>query len=351
MNVAVIILNWNTKDYLRRFLPPLVESVEYFNALSLQTDGDKAEIVVADSASADGSVAFVNESFPEIRTIPLDRNYGFTGGYNRAIEQLARENKYDLYILLNSDIEVGKNWLVPLVEWMKNHPECAACGPKLHNWYRKDQFEYAGAAGGLIDRFGYPFCRGRIMKKLETDRGQYDTPADVLWVTGAALVVRAEVWRNLGGLDDRFFAHMEEIDLCWRMQLAGWKVTVVPESTVWHLGGGTLPSDSPQKLYLNYRNNILLLENNLAPTIGRRKAAARIFFRKILDGAAAAVYLLSFKPDCFKAVLRAHRDAGMLKRQRSQSGSPVNTHVTGLYRGCMIPRAVLGLKIDTEFKI
>lgn len=304
MYVAVIILNWNTRDYLRRFLPPLVESIEYFNALSLQTGGDKAEIVVADSASADGSVAFVNESFPDIRTISLDRNYGFTGGYNRAIEQLARECKCDLYILLNSDIEVGKDWLVPLVDWMKNHPECAACGPKLRNWYRKDQFEYAGAAGGLIDRFGYPFCRGRIMKKLETDRGQYDTPADVLWVTGAALAVRAEVWRNLGGLDDRFFAHMEEIDLCWRIKLAGYAVVVIPQSVVFHLGGGTLPASNPRKTYLNFRNNLLLLHKNL-PDSSRKK---RLLVRRLYDALAWVKFVVSLDFADASAVLRAHRD-------------------------------------------
>ena len=304
------------------------------------------------------------EKFPSVRRIPLDKNYGFTGGYNRALKMLcdnpsedsapasgetARCIPYDLFILLNSDIEVTRDWLRPLAEWMKEHPECGACGPKLHSWYERDMFEYAGAAGGWIDRFGYPFCRGRVLGKVEKDSGQYDTPADVLWVTGACLAVRASVWNSLEGLDDRFFAHMEEIDLCWRMQLEGWKVTVVPESTVYHLGGGTLPKNSPQKLYLNYRNNILLLDNNLARTIGRRKAALRVFCRKILDGCSAMVYLLSFRMDFFRAVWRAHRDASRLIAEKRSGNDAPDSHgrhsVAGIYGGCMIPRALLGIKI------
>ena len=355
MKVAIVILNWNTKDYLRRFLPPLIDSVAAFNADA----SNRAEVIVADSASTDGSMSMMEEEFPSVRRIPLDKNYGFTGGYNRALKELsdrpsadegsatASGTPYDLFILLNSDIEVMRDWLRPLVRWMSGHPECGACGPKLHSWYERGKFEYAGAAGGCIDRFGYPFCRGRVLGKVETDKGQYDTPADVLWVTGACLAVRASVWNSLGGLDDRFFAHMEEIDLCWRMQLAGWKVTVVPESVVYHLGGGTLPQNSPQKLYLNYRNNILLLDNNLARTVGRRRAVLRIFFRKILDGCSAAVYLLELKPAWFKAVWRAHRDAGKLiaKKAVRESGSSGSHPVAGIYDGCMIPRALLGIKI------
>lgn len=385
MKIAVVILNWNTADYLRRFLPPLLDSAAFFNGDGSTWAGDgktgaedrdagtekgnaalsdnfrdSAEIVVADSGSTDGSLEVLEKEFPSVRRIPLGKNYGFTGGYNRALDCLG--DAYDLFVLLNSDIEVTRDWLRPLAEWMKSHSDCGACGPKLHSWYKRGCFEYAGAAGGLIDRFGYPFCRGRVMGRVEADCGQYDTPADVLWVTGACLVVRAEVWKALGGLDDRFFAHMEEIDLCWRMQLAGWKVTVVPESTVFHLGGGTLPQNSPQKLYLNYRNNLLLLEKNLAPTIGRRKAALRIFLRKILDGCSAAAYLLTFRKDFFSAVWRAHRDAAKLLsekrneprragngKKRTVAGlyNETGRTVAGLYGGCMIPRALLGLKIRT----
>lgn len=378
MKIAVVILNWNTKDYLRMFLPPLLDSVAMFNGgvsgleTSLaengarQADGqpDWAEVVVADSASTDGSMEMMAEKFPSVRRIPLEKNYGFTGGYNRALKMLcdnpsediapasgetARSMPYDLFILLNSDIEVTRDWLQPLADWMKEHPECGACGPKLHSWYERDMFEYAGAAGGWIDRFGYPFCRGRVLGKVEKDSGQYDTPADVLWVTGACLAVRASVWNSLEGLDDRFFAHMEEIDLCWRMQLEGWKVTVIPESMVYHLGGGTLPKNSPQKLYLNYRNNILLLDNNLARTIGRRRAALRIFCRKLLDGCSAMVYLLSFRMDFFRAVWRAHRDASRLIAEKRSGNDAPDSHgrhsVAGIYGGCMIPRALLGIKI------
>lgn len=370
MKIAVVILNWNTKDYLRRFLPPLLDSVSWFNAGETE---DWAEVIVADSASADGSIEMLSRDFPKVRRIPLDRNYGFTGGYNRALKELsvntaetgtpdsARElgsrGDFDLFILLNSDIEVTQIWLRPLAEWMKSHPDCGICGPKLHSWYEREKFEYAGAAGGLIDRFGYPFCRGRVLGKTEVDKGQYDSPADVLWVTGACLVIRARLWDSLGGLDDRFFAHMEEIDLCWRMQLEGWKVTVVPDSVVYHLGGGTLPQNSPQKLYLNYRNNLLLLDNNLAQTIGKRRAGLRILVRKILDGCSAAVYLLTLKPAYFKAVWRAHRDARMLiaEKRNDLQGAMGNgprrqdskTHsVIGIYDGCMIPRALLGMKIQ-----
>ena len=237
MKTAVVILNWNTEGFLRDFLPGLLQSVR---------NVEGAEVIVADNASSDGSMTVMKEMFPQVRTIAFDKNYGFTGGYNRAFEQIDSE----YFVLINSDIEVPQDWLGPLVDWMDTHPECGACAPKLHSWQEREKFEYAGAAGGYIDLFGYPFCRGRVLKRLETDMGQYDTPADVFWATGACLMVRSSLYRRLGGLDERFFAHMEEIDLCWRMQLEGFKVTVVPESVVYHLGGGTLPASSPFKLFL-----------------------------------------------------------------------------------------------------
>ena len=245
MKTAVVILNWNTEDFLRKYLPGLINSVSSI---------DGAEVIVADNDSSDSSLELMKTLFPSVRTIELEKNFGFTGGYNKAFEQIDCE----YFVLINSDIEVPENWLQPLIEWMDNHPDCGACAPKLHSWYQRDKFEYAGAAGGYIDKFGYPFCRGRIMKRLETDRGQYDTVENVFWATGACLMVRSSVYRKLGGLDNRFFAHMEEIDLCWRMQLEGWKVTVIPQSVVYHVGGGTLPASSPYKLYLNYRNNLLM---------------------------------------------------------------------------------------------
>lgn len=312
MKTAVVILNWNTEDFLRKFLPGLIRSCE-------KVEG--AEVVVADNDSSDDSMMVMKEVFPQVKAIQFEKNLGFTGGYNRAFKEIDCE----YFVLINSDIEVTDNWLEPLVEWMDSHPDCGACAPKLHSWQERDKFEYAGAAGGYLDCFGYPFCRGRIMKRLEIDNGQYDSPQDVFWATGACLMVRSEVYRNLGGLDDRFFAHMEEIDLCWRMQLQGWKVTVVPEAVVYHVGGGTLPASSPFKLFLNYRNNLLMLDNNLAKTFaleeyrksnsikkaaakGWRRAQRRILARKCLDWISAAVYLLTFQFKCVKSVFNAHKE-------------------------------------------
>ncbi|MGM9736402.1 MAG: glycosyltransferase family 2 protein [Candidatus Cryptobacteroides sp.] len=320
MRIAVVILNWNTEGFLKRFLPGLLSSVEMVEG---------AEVVVADNASTDGSMQVMREMFPQVRTIVFDRNLGFTGGYNEAFRRIVTEapkdEAPDYFVLINSDIEVGGKWLSPLVEWMDSHPLCGACAPKLHSYQRREMFEYAGAAGGYIDRFGYPFCRGRVLSKVEEDFGQYDSPEEVFWATGACLMVRSSVYASLGGLDDRFFAHMEEIDLCWRMRLRGYSVNVVPSSVVWHLGGGTLPSSSPMKLFLNYRNNLLMLSNNLpthfaveefrggavaseAARKGVRRARKRIFGRMVLDGMSAAVYLLTFKMESFKAVVRAHKE-------------------------------------------
>lgn len=327
MKTAVVILNWNTKEFLEKFLPPLIES----------TEGLDAEVIVADSASTDASMEMMSEKFPKIRQIRLEKNYGFTGGYNRALSLVDAE----YYVLINSDIEVPKNWLSPLIEWMDTHPECGACGPKLHSWYDRDMFEYAGAAGGYLDRYGYPFCRGRVMSKIEKDTGQYDIPANVLWVSGACLMVRSSLWNSLGGLDDRFFAHMEEIDLCWRIQLSGFKVTVVPSSVVYHIGGGTLPKKSPYKLFLNYRNNLLMLENNLPKTIGRKRARRRILTRMILDGMSGIVYLITGKWESFKAVVKAHREYRKLRRRTDEDA---HANIDGLVNYWMIPRNLLFLQ-------
>ena len=321
MKTAVVILNWNTKDFLDRFLPGLIESSDA-----------STEVIVADSASTDGSMELLNDKFPGIRQIRLEENYGFTGGYNRAFKavcELPEASDLEYFVLINSDIEVPEGWLDPLVSWMDAHPECSACAPKLHSWFEKDSFEYAGAAGGLLDKFGYPFCRGRVMKRLEKDEGQYDIPAKVFWATGACLMVRAADFASMGGLDDRFFAHMEEIDLCWRLQLEGKEVWVVPESVVYHVGGGTLPNDSPWKLKLNFRNDLLMLDNNLAKTYSLdlvyrmeprkaaakavRKAACTIRTRLMLDCLSAAVYLISGKYGYFQSVVDAHREFKRLR--------------------------------------
>ncbi len=329
MKTAVVILNYNTRNYLEQFLPGLLASCE----------GLDAQVIVADNASADSSADFMQSHFPEVPLIVLEKNYGFTGGYNRALQMI----EADYYVLINSDIEVPKGWLGPLVEWMDSHPECGACGPKLLSWHQRDTFEYAGAAGGLLDRYGYPFCRGRIMQKVEKDHGQYDQPADVLWCSGACLMVRSSVWKALGGLDDRFFAHMEEIDLCWRMQLRGWKVTMVPSSYVYHIGGGTLPNESPFKLRLNYRNNLLMLENNLPSTLGSRfKTRIRIFTRMCLDGLSALVYLLKGKWSFFRAVIQAHLEYRRLRRPGEMI--PNARKPDGLYKGWIVPVGLFGKK-------
>lgn len=344
MHSAIVILNWNTVDYLRSFLPGLLDSVK---------DAD-AEVIVADSASTDSSMAMMQSEFPSVRRIELDKNYGFTGGYNRALAGIDA----DLFVLMNSDIEVTPDWFKPLADWMESHPDCGACAPKLHSWYDRDSFEYAGAAGGRIDRWGYPFCRGRVMNRLEKDEGQYDSPADVFWASGACLMVRSSLWKQLGGLDDRFFAHMEEIDLCWRMQLEGCRISIVPESLVYHIGGGTLPKSSPWKLKLNYRNNLLMLDNNLAksfvagglsPRKALRKARRIIFLRMILDGGSALMYLLTGKASYFKAVIEAHREFKRLRRGSdaaqlanwAEQLPPEGICIEGRYSGSMILASIL----------
>lgn len=359
---AIVILNWNTRDYLRKFLPGVLASA--LCAPDGDCSGSEHEVIVADNASTDGSMELMAQMFPKVRTISMDRNLGFTGGYNKALESL--EGQFEYYLLLNSDIDVPRRWLGPLMEWMESHPECGACAPKLHSWDRKDMFEYAGAAGGLLDRFGYPFCRGRLMKAVEKDKGQYDShPNEVFWVSGAAFLVRSAIWHRMGGLDDRFFAHMEEIDLCWRMQLAGYSVCVVPESMVLHLGGGTLPAASPFKLKLNFRNNLLLLDNNLAKSYGSqilrktgkvdvaahkgwKKAGRTIFLRMILDGASAMIYLLTFRPKYFRAVLDAHEefrklrtgmDEAQLWKWLQKHGADADIH--GWYRGWIVCDSLL----------
>ena len=331
MKTAVVILNYNTRNYLRQFLPALIRSVEDMDA----------EVIVADNASSDGSVQMMKEEFPQVRLLEFSAKYGFTGGYNRAFDGL----QADYYVLINSDIEVPRGWLEPLVEWMDSHPECGACGPKLISWNDRTSFEYAGAAGGYIDRYGYPFCRGRILQKLEKDNGQYDKAENVLWCSGACLLVRRGVWDEIGGLDERFFAHMEEIDLCWRMQLRGWKVTNIPLSEVYHIGGGTLPNESPFKLRLNFRNNLLLLENNLPSTFKAQgskhpecRAKRRILVRMILDGCSAVVYLLKGKWSFFRAVIQGHREYRNLRIPGPVTDSP--SVPEGLYKGWIVPKGL-----------
>jgi hypothetical protein len=286
--VGVVILNWNGRYWLEKFLPSLVAN----------TSVELAEVIIADNGSSDDSIKFLKENFSQIRTIILDENYGFTGGYNKALAKL----NHEYFVLINSDIEVSPNWLEPLVRMADSDQKIAACQPKILNYNAKAYFEYAGASGGFIDVLGYPFCRGRILSHTEKDKGQYDDAQKVFWATGACLFVRAEVYKTLGGLDENFFAHMEEIDLCWRMQNAGYDIWVAPLSKVYHVGGGTLQAVNPQKTFYNFRNNLLMiLKNN-----SFFKAYLIILTRLILDGLAAVKFLMSGKLSHVWAILRAH---------------------------------------------
>lgn len=246
--IAVVILNWNGRKMLEQFLPSVIAYSQ-----------EEAEVIVADNASTDDSLQLLQERFPEVRVIVLDQNYGFADGYNQAFQQVEAE----YFVLLNSDVKVVPHWLSPLVMFMDSHPDVAACQPKLLSFFDEGSFEYAGASGGFIDRLGYPFCRGRIFDTVEKDNGQYDDNCDVLWATGACLMVRAKDYWEAGGLDGRFFAHNEEIDLCWRFRMLGHRVVCLPESKVYHVGGGTLPKNNPRKTFLNFRNNLTMLYKNL----------------------------------------------------------------------------------------
>ena len=286
--VAVVILNYNGKKFLEEFLPNVIAN----------TDAALAEIVVADNASTDGSKEFMRERFPEIRLVDNGSNGGFATGYNLALRQIEAE----YYVLLNSDIEVTPHWVEPVIELMDANPNVAACQPKILSYYEKEKFEYAGASGGFIDRYGYPFCRGRVFQHLEEDHGQYDDPCEVFWATGACMFVRAELYHRHGGLDDSFFAHMEEIDFCWRMKNLGYQIYCCPQSKVYHIGGGTLPKSSARKTYLNFRNNLSLLYKNLPSN----RVLVVLVYRILLDWVAALKFLFGGGFADFWAVIRAH---------------------------------------------
>lgn len=288
--IAIVILNWNGRQMLEKYLPSVITY-----------SCDEADIYVADNASTDDSVAFLQQHYAsEVKLIRLEKNWGFAEGYNRALSEIQSE----YYVLLNSDVEVTHHWLTPLVEFMDSHQEVAACQPKLLSATNKDFFEYAGASGGFIDRYGYPFCRGRLFSTVEEDRGQYDYQQEILWATGACLFIRAKDYMSVGGLDARFFAHSEEIDLCWRLCLRGRKIYCIPESAVYHVGGGTLPKGNPMKTFLNFRNNLTMLYKNL-PEEELKPVMHR---RWILDYIAAwQMLLLERNWGDFKAVYRARR--------------------------------------------
>lgn len=324
---AVVILNWNGRQHLEQFLPSVVAHTP-----------QQVRIIVADNGSTDDSVAFLAQHYPAIEIIRLERNYGFAEGYNRALEQVDAE----FFILLNSDVEVTAGWVEPLVATLTNNRSVAAVAPKLRSYGNRDHFEYAGAAGGYIDVLGYPFCRGRILSTLEQDKGQYDTAQEVFWASGAAFCCRADVFRMLGGFDADFFAHMEEIDLCWRMQLQGYKIMVEPHSTVYHLGGGTMPNESPRKLYLNYRNNLSMLFK-CAPTWQRILVAVA---RPVADMLSALIYLLRGDKALAKATIEAYRDLfalhGELNKRRKAVRSACKAESDRIYRGSIVMRYAVG---------
>jgi len=285
MKIAVVILNWNGKPFLEKFLPNVVEC-----------SADVAEVIVADNASTDGSVDFLKQHFPTIRLIQNAENGGFSKGYNDALKQIDA----DYFVLLNSDIEVTKNWIQPVIDLMESDSKIAVCQPKIRSYHEREKFEYAGGAGGFIDKFGYPFCRGRIFDTTEIDTGQYDDVCEIFWATGAAMFVKASIYKEFGGLDEDFFAHMEEIDFCWRVKNAGYKVMYCPDSTVFHVGGGTLPKSSSRKTYLNFRNNLSLIYKNSSNRF------FVFFMRSMLDEVAALKFLLGGSFGDFAAVYKAY---------------------------------------------
>jgi len=318
--VAIVILNWNGVKYLRDFLPSVLTSI-----------WPNLDIVVGDNGSTDGSIEFLTQNYPTIRIIKNDQNYGFTGGYNRVLEKVDA----DYFILLNSDVEVHSGWIEPVISLMESDPLIAAAAPKIKAFADKDHFEHAGAAGGFIDVYGYPFCRGRMFYEIEQDKGQYQQSGEIFWASGAAMFVKKKYWVEAGGFDDRFFAHMEEIDLCWRLKNMGYKVVYCAESEVYHVGGGTLNTENPFKTFLNFRNNLLLLRNNLSFWRGM----LIIFIRFWMDLLAIVRFLNEGKRRDAWAVSRAHQNfvlqlftgGGPKRNKRSNLRA-----LKGMYRGSIV---------------
>jgi GT2 family glycosyltransferase len=290
LKTSVVILNWNGKKLLEQFLPSVLQ----------HSSNEECDVVVADNNSSDDSLEFLRTHYPGLPVIVLDKNYGFAEGYNKALQQLNTE----YIVLLNSDVETTPDWVKPLVSYMDMHPEVAAVQPKIRAYKQKDRFEYAGASGGFIDRYGYPFCRGRILEVVEEDRGQYDTEIPVFWATGACLCIRKKEYAEAGGLDGRFFAHMEEIDLCWRLNARGRKIMCIPSSIVYHVGGASLNQDNPKKMYLNFRNNLLMIYKNIPRRIFYSTFTIRLFF----DILACLRLLLKGNFHSARAVIDAYRD-------------------------------------------
>jgi GT2 family glycosyltransferase len=317
--IAIVILNWNGKKYLESFLPSVCSST-YPNL----------EIVIGDNGSSDGSVLFLQEEYPFIRVIETGVNLGFTGGYNEVLKAV----EADYFILLNSDVEVTPNWVEPLITLMEKDPSIAACQPKIRAYYQKNEFEHAGAAGGFIDKFGYPFCAGRILDTVETDQGQYNSSREIFWASGAALCIKAAAWKKAQGFDRDFFAHMEEIDLCWRLKAMGYKIWYCSESVVYHVGGGTLNKENPFKTYLNFRNNLFMLQKNLPFW----RSLFTIFIRFWLDFLALLHFLLQGKRKDAIAVSKAHVNffRNFKKTVRKRKQIKKTKSISNIYQGSII---------------
>ncbi len=312
MRIAIVILNWNGEELLKSYLPSVTKYSE------------GADIYVADNASTDGSVAFIKANYPSIQIVQNTTNGGFAKGYNDALEHI----KADVYCLLNSDVEVSENWLMPIIKTFKELPNAGIIQPKILDLKRRSHFEYAGAAGGFIDQLGYPFCRGRVFQALEKDEGQYDDIREIFWATGACMFINSGLYNSLGGFDEDYFAHQEEVDLCWRAKNRGHKVYYVGTSKVYHLGGSTLSNMNPQKTYLNFRNSLFSITKNLP----RRKAFPIIFIRLLLDGVAGVRFVLQLKFNHCFAILRAHfsfyRHFGKMYRKREKANFILNYYTT-----------------------
>lgn len=317
--VAVVILNWNGKFFLEKFLPSVFNST-YPNI----------EFIIGDNASTDDSIAYVQQNYPKFKILENSENLGFAGGYNEILKQVDA----DYFVLLNSDVEVTDNWIEPVIEQLEADPLLVACQPKIQAYHNKGQFEHAGAAGGFIDYFGFPFCRGRILDKVEADHGQYNDAIEVFWATGAALFIKADAWREAEGFDADFFAHFEEIDLCWRLKRMGYKVGYCPNSLVYHVGGGTLNTSNPQKTYLNFRNNMLMMQKNLP--LGQ--AIWRLSLRLWWDLFALIKFLLDGKRKDAWAVSRAHQYffRYFFRNARKRKKYPKKYNARGQYKNSII---------------
>ena len=320
---SVVILNWNGAKLLKQFLPTVL----------MHTQTEDCEVVVADNNSSDNSIEVLRQQFPNVKLILLDKNYGFAEGYNKALQQIDSE----YVVLLNSDVETSFNWLNPLIEHLEQNRDTAAVQPKILSYTNKTMFEYAGAAGGFIDRYGYPFCRGRILHELEEDKGQYDEPIEIFWATGACLCMRKDDYMEAGGLDGDFFAHMEEIDLSWRLLARGKKVVCLPQSKVYHVGGASLNSESPRKVHLNFRNNLLMIYKNATQS----KLIEVLLVRLVLDTAAAAHFIVQGKWKHAKAVGKAYSDFMKMKptfkpKRKYNLDKTIQTNIPQLYKGSML---------------